>query len=143
MAHLNIVKLEPDGFTCRVMIKKKLEKEKEFHMASSSGKERHVVYVKQGERRGGVERPDPPAGHSADAGFERSSSSALWPLRSLCSRQTAPRVQQAISASPSSPRTSRSPPSPPPRPRWDPTRCAGSRWRLPRPHALAHRVASL
>ena len=25
MAHLNIVKLEPDGFTCRVMIKKKLE----------------------------------------------------------------------------------------------------------------------
>ena len=87
MAHLNIVKLEPDGFTCRVMIKKKLEKEKEFHMASSSGKERHVVYVKQGERRGGVERPDPPAGHSA-------SSSALWPLRGLCSRRrSAPRIR--------------------------------------------------
>ena len=46
--HLNIAKLEPDGFTARVKIKGKFSKEKEFHMASSTAREEHVVYVKQG-----------------------------------------------------------------------------------------------
>ena len=46
--HLAIAKLHPDGFVARVKIKGSFDKEKEFHMASSSDREQHVVYVKQG-----------------------------------------------------------------------------------------------
>ena len=46
--HFAIVKLLPDGYIVRVKIKGKFSKEKEFHMASSSAREQHVVYVKQG-----------------------------------------------------------------------------------------------
>ena len=46
---MNIVKLEPDGFTARIKIKGMLQpKEKEFHMASTTGREEHTVYIKQG-----------------------------------------------------------------------------------------------
>ena len=40
--------VHPDGFVARVKIKGKFNGEKEFHMASSTKREEHVVYVKQG-----------------------------------------------------------------------------------------------